>query len=194
LRGVKGDMIRWCARDVSSTHTVGQVYGYADASFADDSTSRKSTLAYFLFVNIAVFSWRSCLGSIVATSTNEAELQAFAMCAAEVLYARKLCMELGFPQLHATTIYEINMGCISLAQHMHLRNRSEHIALRFFFVSALIKSGQLTPVQCASADKITDLGTAARTEGYHVLRSTLIYKLFKTILFLYATHLTFFKA
>ena len=31
LRGVKGDMIRWCARDVSSTHTVGQVYGYADS-------------------------------------------------------------------------------------------------------------------------------------------------------------------
>jgi len=119
LRGVKGDMIRWCARDVSSTHTVGQVYGYADVSFADDSTNRKSTLAYFLFVNNAVFSWRSCLGSIVATSTTEAELQAFAMCAAEVLYARKLCMELGFTQLHASTIYEDNTGCISLAQHMH---------------------------------------------------------------------------
>ena len=162
LRGVKGDMIRWCARDVSSTHTVGQVYGYADASFADDSTNRKSTLAYFLFVNNAVFSWRSCLGSIVATSTTEAELQAFAMCAAEVLYARKLCMELGFTQLHATTIYEDNTGCISLAQHMHLRNRSKHIALRFCFVSALIESGQLTPVQCASADNIADLGTAAR--------------------------------
>ena len=51
LHGVKGNMIRWCARDVSSTHTVGQVYGYADASFADDSTNRTSALAYFLFVN-----------------------------------------------------------------------------------------------------------------------------------------------
>ena len=59
---------------------------------------------------------------------------AFAMCAAEVLYARKLCMELGFTQLHATTIYEDNTGCI----------------------------GQLTPVQCASSDNIADLGTAAR--------------------------------
>jgi len=83
LRGVKGDMIRWCARDVSSTHAVGEIYRYANASFADDSTNRKSTLAYYLFVNNAVFSWRSCLGSIVATSTTEAELQTFAMCAAE---------------------------------------------------------------------------------------------------------------
>jgi len=35
---------------VSSTNVVGEVYGYADASFADYSTNRKSTLAYFLFV------------------------------------------------------------------------------------------------------------------------------------------------
>jgi len=161
LRGVKGDMIRKCARDVSSTHAVGEVYDYADASFADDCTNRKSTLAYFLFVNNALFSWRSCLGSIIATSTNEAELQAFAMCAAEVLYARKSCMELGLTQLHTTTIYEDNTGCISLAQHMHLRNRSEHITLRFCFVGALIESGQLIPVQCASSDNITDLGNTA---------------------------------
>ena len=115
--------------------------------FADDSTNRKSTLAYFLFVNNAVFSCRSCLGSIVATSTTEVELQAFTMCAAEVLYARKSCVELGFTQLHATTIYEDNTGCILLAQHMHLRNRFKHIALRFCFVSAFIESGQLTPVR-----------------------------------------------
>jgi len=50
LRGVRSDMIRWCACDVSSTHAVGEVYGYADASFADNSTNRKSTLAYFVFV------------------------------------------------------------------------------------------------------------------------------------------------
>ena len=88
----------------------------------------------------------------------EAELQAFAMCAAEVLYARKLCMDLGFTQLHATTIYEDNVW---LAQHMYLRNRSKHIASHFCFVSALIESGQMTPVQRASADNIADLGTAA---------------------------------
>jgi len=142
---------------VSSTHTVGQVYGYA----ADYRTNRKSTLAYFQFVNNAVSSWRSCLGSRVATSATEAEFQAFAMCAVEVMHARKLCMELGFTQLHATTIYEDNTGCISLAQHMHLRNRSKHIALCFCFASSLIESGQQTSVQCASADNIADLGTAA---------------------------------
>ena len=79
LRGVKSDMIRWCAQDVSDKYAIGKIYGFADASFADDSSIRKSTLAYYMFVNNAVFSWRSCFGLIVATSTTEAELQAFAM-------------------------------------------------------------------------------------------------------------------
>jgi len=48
------------------------------------------------------------LGSIVATSTTEAESEAHAMCAAEVLYACKLCMQLGFTQLHATDL--TNLG------------------------------------------------------------------------------------
>jgi len=68
------------------------------------------------------------------------------MCAAEVQYAHRLCMEPGFTELHATTIYEDNMGYISFAQHMHSRNRSKYIVLRFCLVSALIESGQLTPV------------------------------------------------
>jgi len=75
VRGVQGAMIRWCAYDVTSTHAVGKIYG-----FADDYTNCKSTLAYYLCVNNAVFSWRSCLGSIFATSTTEAELQARHVC------------------------------------------------------------------------------------------------------------------
>ena len=52
-------------------------------------------------------------------------------------------------------------------QLLHYFSKSDnksnhHHALRFCFVSALIESGQLTPVQCASADNIADLGTAAR--------------------------------
>ena len=59
---------------------------------------------------------------------------------------------------------------------MHSRNRSKHIALRVCFVSALMESGQLIPVQCASADNIADLGTAARARPA-------TFKRMKTIMF-----------
>ena len=62
--------------------------------------------AYQLFVNNAIFSWKSSLSSIVATSVCEAEHMAFTSCACEVVYARKLAGELGFTQLGPTKIYE----------------------------------------------------------------------------------------
>ena len=81
-------------------------------------------MAYGLFVNNAVFSWKSCLSSIVATSTCEAELMAYFSCACEVLYALKLAAGLEFCQLSPTKIYEGNEGAMVLVKNMHLRNQS----------------------------------------------------------------------
>jgi len=60
LKGVKGNMRQWCAslEDVCPPHTAGEVYANADASSANEASGRKSTLAYYLFVNNNVFFWR----------------------------------------------------------------------------------------------------------------------------------------
>jgi len=52
-----------------------------------------------------------------------------ASCCCEVVWARKLAVELGFPQLKPIDIYEDNTGCIALAKNMHLRGCSKHVAL-----------------------------------------------------------------
>ena len=108
LKGVNGRRITWCAANCRSPHVKHQIWSCADSSFADAKPSRKSTMAYCLFVNNAVFSWKSCLSSIVATSTCEAELMAYCSSACESIYARKLAAELGFCQMSATPIYEDN--------------------------------------------------------------------------------------
>jgi len=84
-------------------------------------------MAYYLFVNNATFSWRATLSQIVALSTTETELMALASCCCDVVWARKLAVELGFLQLKPTDIYEDNTGCITLANNMHLRGRSKHV-------------------------------------------------------------------
>jgi len=76
---------------------------------------------------------------IVALSTTEAELMALAGCYCEVVWARKLAVELGFPQLKSIDIYEEGTGCIALANNMHLRGRSKHVALRVCFIQQLIQ-------------------------------------------------------
>jgi hypothetical protein len=61
---------------------------------------------------------------------------AFLSAACEVVYARKLAVELGFCQLTPTKIYEENQGALALVEKIHLRNRSKHIWLPFCLVQA----------------------------------------------------------
>lgn len=161
LKGNKHRRIKWCAANCRDPHKRHEIWSHVDSSYADAKPSRKSTMAYCLFVNNAVFSWKSCLSSIVATSTCEAELMAYCSCACEVLYARKLAAELGFCQLTPTRIYEDNEGAIVLVKNMHLRNRSKHIALRFSFAKTLYDLGQIKPVSVPSKDQHADIGTKA---------------------------------
>ena len=78
-------------------------------------------MVYYLFVNNATFSWHATLSQIIAFSTTEAELMALAGCCYEMVWARKLALELGFPQLKPTDVYEDNTGCIALANNMPIR-------------------------------------------------------------------------
>ena len=73
-------------------------------------------MAYYLFVNNGIFSWRATLSQIVSLGTAEAELMTWASCCCEVAWACKLAIELGFPQLKPTDVYEDNTGCIALAK------------------------------------------------------------------------------
>jgi hypothetical protein len=161
LIGIKGRKLTWCGKRVSLPHVLGEILAYVDSSWADDKNNRRSSMAYYLFVNNATFSWRATLSQIVALSTTEAELMALASCCCEVVWARKLAVELGFPQLKPTDIYEDNTGCIALANNMHLRGRSKHVALRVCFIQQLIQDGIINAKQCPTAAQIADIGTKA---------------------------------
>ena len=118
-------------------------------------------MAYYLFVNNSIFFWRATDYQIVALSTVEAELMALASCCCEVVQARKLAIELGFLQLKPTNVYENNTGCITLANNMHFRGRSKHIALRVCFIQNLIQDEIINCKQCPTAAQTADIGTKA---------------------------------
>ena len=115
-------------------------------------------MACYLFVNNAMFSWRATLSQIVALSTTEAELMVLASCCCEVVWARKLAVELGFPP---QAFLQDNTGCIALANNMHLLGRNKHVALRVCFIHQLIQDGIINAKQCLTAAQIADIGTKA---------------------------------
>jgi len=90
LKGVKHLKLTWCARSVKAPFQRGQIFGFADASWSDDKSSRRSTLCCVLCCNGVAFSWKSALDPFLALSTSEAELISVASCAQEVNFCRKL--------------------------------------------------------------------------------------------------------
>jgi len=72
-------------------------------------------------------------------------------CCCEIVWARKLVIKLGFPQLKSTDVYKDNTGRIALANNMHLRGCSKHVALRVCFIQKLFQDGILNVKQCPTA-------------------------------------------
>lgn len=135
LQGRKKIPLRWCAQDCQAPHHPGQVYGYADASFADVKPDRKSSMGYVFLINNGAVSWRATRTPLVTLNAAESEVIALSAASQEAVYLRKLANELGFTQVTPTPIYEDCTAAVALSKENRFRNRSKHIALRWAYVS-----------------------------------------------------------
>jgi hypothetical protein len=82
------------------------VEGYTDADWAGSILDRKSTSRYFTFVGGNLVTWRSKKQKVVARSSAEAEFRGMAKGLCELLWLRRLLMEIGYgPNM------EMNLFC-----------------------------------------------------------------------------------
>ncbi|CAM9971317.1 unnamed protein product [Discosporangium mesarthrocarpum] len=90
----------------------GELSGFADASFASDPYTNRSTSGYVFTMSGAAITWSSKMQPIVALSTMEAEFISLAYAAQEAVYLGNFFEELGFPEYKTITMYEDNMGAL----------------------------------------------------------------------------------
>ena len=162
LKGHKSRQLVWNAASVQAPFRPCEFYAFADSSWADVVPSRKSTHCYMIFVNGAVFSWKSAVASVLAMSSTEAELIALCACAADVAYCRKVANELGFLQWRPTVIHEDNEGAKKLAESGNFKGRSKHFELRWNFLVDFCRRGIVTIKAVKRILQLADIGTAAR--------------------------------
>ena len=97
LRYLRGKLDLGLLFDFSNPPHRQGLYGFFDASFADDIDTRRSTIAYVFFYSSCALSWKTKLHSFVTTSTNHSELVASAMAAREAKYLWGILSVLGMP-------------------------------------------------------------------------------------------------
>ena len=167
LIGHKDRAIVWCARTVPSPHRPFELYGYCDASWADDKQDRKSSIFHVLMINGGAFVWRATTSSVPATSTAEAELYALAAAVMEVIWARNIALDLHFAQLAPTILYEDNQACIKMTHRELSRSRTKHIHNKYSFVHHHHAHGTFKAEPIPGSQQIADIGATLRDAARH---------------------------
>ena len=150
--------------------------GYADASWADNPDDRTSRTGTMLWSWGGPIGWRSAKQKSQALSTTEAEYMAACDLVKSLVWARRLLSEFGYDDLgifdpHAvkteeeleganpSVVYEDNTGCIEWSRNPVDHQRSKHIDLRYHYVRAKVKDGDVKLVYCPTEDMVADLLT-----------------------------------
>lgn len=108
--------------------------GYADADFARDVDTRRSTTGYVFLINDSAITWRSHRQKTVALSTTEAECMAACEGAKEAIWLQQLLADVGFTNIVPSTILIDNQGAIRLIGNPELHHNTKHIDIRLKFI------------------------------------------------------------
>ncbi|CAI7880541.1 unnamed protein product [Closterium sp. NIES-54] len=135
--------------------------GHADASWADDQATQRSSQGYTFSLGSDSISWRATRSSSVLGSSCEAEIYAGAMAAQELRWLTYLLTDLGEPPRSPPVLYVDNKAMLALCREQRLEHRTKHIALRYFLAHELQQRGQLRLAYVASEANIADVFTKA---------------------------------
>ncbi|CAI7783930.1 unnamed protein product [Closterium sp. NIES-54] len=148
--------------------------GHADASWADDQATQRSSQGYTFSLGSGSVSWRSTRSSSVLSSSCEAEIYAGAMAAQELRWLTYLLIDLGEQPRSPPVLYVDNKAMLALCREHRLEHRTKHIALRYFLARELQQRGQLRLAYVASEANTADVFTKALAPGDHQRFCTLL--------------------
>lgn len=147
---------------------------YTDADHGGSLDDRRSTSGTVVTLHGGAVVWRCKLQKTPALSTSEAEYQAAAQAARELLWLRTLMRELDLGadgralaaggvsvDTAPVEIYCDNTSVLSLLRNPQSTERSKHIDILHHFARDRVQSGQLVFLFCASKDNLADCMTKA---------------------------------
>lgn len=131
---------------------------YSDADHGGDTKTGRSTSGVLCLYSGAPISWMSQRQPSVAISTTEAEVVAASEAAREIVWVKRLLIELD--QLKATPVLQVdNEAAIRLAQNPEFHRRTKHIRIRHFFVRELVTAGEIDISKVDSEKQLADILT-----------------------------------
>nr|GEX19245.1 retrovirus-related Pol polyprotein from transposon TNT 1-94 [Tanacetum cinerariifolium]GEX41130.1 retrovirus-related Pol polyprotein from transposon TNT 1-94 [Tanacetum cinerariifolium] len=137
------------------------------AGYMYDPHNGRSQIGY-VFTSGAAILWRSVEQTIVATSSNHAEILAIHEASRECVWLRNatqhICRSCGISSENEapTVLYVDNATCIAQFKECYIKGDiTKHILPKFFFTHDLQKNDDIIVQQVRSSDNLADLFTKA---------------------------------
>ena len=132
---------------------------YADSSFADDPTDRKSTTGWIFLLGNDLISWQSTKQKSVALSTTESEYMACCDAAKEAVWMKNLIEEILQVKQEPVSILQDNQGTIFISNNSINNRRTKHIDVRYHFVREQIQGKMIAIQYCETSLMTADILT-----------------------------------
>lgn len=132
------------------------VVGFTDAGWADDSRTRRSTMAYVFLQGGAATSWASKQTKAPSLSSCESELNALTEGAREAKLLKKLKSELGHPHDGPITIFGDNTGANSAALNTKNSARQKHMEIKDLWIRQAVREKIVSIEYIATQDQVAD--------------------------------------
>lgn len=136
-----------------------ELFGYADANWAEDKATRKSNSGYVFFFNGGVIGWACRKQGCVSLSSTEAEFIALSDACQEIAWLRRLLSDIHIDCKEPTLLYEDNQSCLKLIKEEKFSNRTKHIDTKFHFVKDYMDKGVVKCEYCPTGLMVADLLT-----------------------------------
>jgi len=149
---------------------------HADADYAAQANTRKSTTGYVTILAGAAITWNSTLQRTVAQSTMEAEYVALAEAVKEALWLSKLAKELAtvqgkdLPGIPAgpPIISCDNEAALILAKNPERHQKAKDIDIKYHFIRDEFELGRIQLDRVATDENQADILTKALTKQLHL--------------------------
>ncbi|GJQ73082.1 hypothetical protein Trydic_g1712 [Trypoxylus dichotomus] len=130
---------------------------YADADWANDINSRKSTSEYIIQYRDSIISWSTRKQSCVALSSTEAEYISLTSALTECIWIKSLLEEMS--DEIKITLYEDNQACIKLLADAKREIGLKHTEVKVHFIKEKIEEQHCEIRYVPTEEQIADIST-----------------------------------
>ena len=152
IRGTSAFGIKYSAGNGDS------LIGYADADWAGDTKTRKSTSGYVFLLAKGPVSWATKKQTAVSLSTAEAENVSGSLATQELIWLKRLVSEVkGGNEI--PTLMQDNQGAIAMSKNPVKHTRTKHIDIKYHFIREKLLNNEFKVQYCPTNEMIADIMT-----------------------------------